>query len=108
MPAFTSIALATLALGSLGATVQQGQQAAKAQKRAMRQQEDAQNMAFAKQEQAQRKSEEAMRAATKKSPDVAAIMGGMRNPKNPPTMLSGTGGVDPTSLAIGRTSLLGQ
>lgn len=63
---------------------------------------------FAKQEQAQRKSEDAMRAATKKSPDVAAIMGGMRNPKNLPTMLSGTGGVDPTSLTLGRTTLLGE
>lgn len=105
---FATTAAIILAGASLGATVYQGEKGAQAQRRSLKSQENAQNTAYAKQEQAQRKSEEAMRAATKKSPDVAAIMGGMRNPRNPPTMLSGTGGVDPASLTLGRTTLLGE
>jgi fatty acid desaturase len=82
-----------------------GQQA---QQDAMRQQKKAQTQATAAAASQQRQSEMAINAANRRSPDVSSIMAGASKAAGVSgTMLTGPAGVDPNSLALGRSSLLG-
>ena len=81
-----------------------------AQQDAMRQQKKAQAQATQAAITQQRRSEMTINTANRRSPDVSSIManaskaagGGVSG-----TMLTGPTGVDPNSLALGRSSLLG-
>jgi hypothetical protein len=84
-----------------------GQQA---QQDAMRQQKKAQTQATAAAASQQRQSEMTINAANRRSPDVSSIMAGASKAASGGvggTMLTGPAGVDPNSLALGRSSLLG-
>lgn len=99
------LAAAPLVLGGLGAGLSfvQGQQQAKQAKKA-----NAQAVANAAETKAQ--ADQAFNAANKKKPNVQglesanqlAATGGVGS-----TLLTGAGGVDPQSLTLGRTTLLG-
>lgn len=105
------IGAATLGLGTLGYGIYQGRKAEKMQKEALKEQKLAQGEATARAERQQRLSEEAMNRANRKAPDVNAIMQaaqevGSRGMSS--TMLTGTRGVDPASLLLARSTLLGE
>ena len=102
MPAFTSIALATLAVGSLASSVYQGQQGAKQQKRALKAQQQAQEQAEAQAISEQRRAEMETNKANRKTPDIEAILGGERTAGPGATMLTGPTGVDPNQLVLGK------
>jgi hypothetical protein len=76
----------------------------------MRQQKKAQNQAARAAASQQRQSEMATNAANRRTPDINSIMSAASQAsKTGPsaTMLTGPSGVDPNSLALGRSSLLG-
>ena len=84
-----------------------GQQA---QQDAARQQKKAQDQAARAAASQQRQSEMVTNAANRRTPDISSIMSAASQAaKTGPsaTMLTGPGGVDPNSLALGRSSLLG-
>jgi len=98
----------TLAIGSVllgaGMSAVQGQSQASAQKKAQNQARDA---AAAQAKDADR----AFNKANMKQPDVGALdsanqMAAKGGPGS--TMLTGSAGIDPTALSLGRTTLLGQ
>jgi transcription initiation factor TFIID subunit TAF12 len=98
------------AAAGAGYSIAAGQDAKKQQARALQQQEQAQAQQLAQAQAAQRRSEMAMNAANRKQPDVAGIMerAGQQAGGGPSaTMLTGPGGVDPTQLSLGRSTLLG-
>ncbi len=98
---------AAIGTGVSAASAMQGQQA---QQDAARQQKKAQNQATAAAASQQRQSEMAINAANRRSPDVSSIMAGASKAASggpSGTMLTGPAGVDPNSLALGRSSLLG-
>lgn len=116
MPALTSIAVGALvasaaaAAAGTGVSIANAESGKKAQQKAMQQQKQAQDQAAAQAESQARKSEYAANAANRKSPDLNAIMqSASQAAKGGPsgTMLTGPGGVDPNSLALGKNSLLG-
>jgi uncharacterized protein HemX len=101
---------ATAAAAGAGYSIVAGQQGKKQQERAMQQQERAQAAQLAQTQAQQRRSEMAMNAANRKQPDVSSIMerAGQQAGGGPSsTMLTGPGGVDPTQLSLGRSTLLG-
>lgn len=109
MPVFSSAIAAALAAGALaaGAGVYQGVSAAKSQKKAMGMQEEAQNRALmdaaTQRVRAQKKTAE----AEAKQPDAASVLA--QAPRVPSgSMLTGSTGVAPSSLTLGRNTLLGQ
>ncbi|NDG61870.1 MAG: hypothetical protein EBY29_00155 [Planctomycetes bacterium] len=76
----------------------------------MRQQKKAQDQATRAAASQQRQSEMSINAANRRSPDVSSIMAGASKAASggaAGTMLTGPAGVDPNSLALGRSSLLG-
>ena len=98
---------AAIGTGVSAASAMQGQQA---QQDAARQQKKAQTQATAAAASQQRQSEMAINAANRRSPDVSSIMAGASKAAGSGvsgTMLTGPAGVDPNSLALGRSSLLG-
>lgn len=98
---------AAAGVGISAASAMAGQQA---QQDAMRQQKKAQQAATAKAISQQRQSEMVTNAANRRTPDINSIMSAASQAsKTGPsaTMLTGPGGVDPNSLALGRSSLLG-
>ena len=100
-------AAAAAGVGVSAASAIAGQQA---QQDAMRQQKRAQQAATSKAISQQRQSEMVTNAANRRTPDISSIMSAASQAsKTGPsaTMLTGPGGVDPTSLALGRSSLLG-
>jgi hypothetical protein len=113
MPAFSSIALGVMAASAaagVGVSTASAIQGKAAQDDAARQQKKAQTQATAAATSQQRQSEMAINAANRRSPDVNSIMAGAsRAASGGPsgTMLTGPAGVDPNSLALGRSSLLG-
>ncbi len=126
MPLFTSLGLAlgasaataaatgAAAIGAGAAAAGVGVSAAsaisgqQAQEDAMRQQKRAQQQATRAAVSQQRQSEMAINAANRRSPDVSSIMAGASKASGVSgTMLTGPAGVDPNSLALGRSSLLG-
>ena len=108
-----TVALAATAAAAVAGTtysVVAGEDAKKQQKKAMESQERAQAQQLAQTQAQQRRSEMAMNAANRKSPDVAGIMerAGQQAGGGPSsTMLTGPGGVDPSQLSLGRSTLLG-
>lgn len=126
MPLFTSLGLAlgasaataaatgAAAIGAGAAAAGVGVSAASAiqgqaaQKDAARQQKKAQDQATRAAVSQQRQSEMTINAANRRSPDVSSIMAGASKASGVSgTMLTGPAGVDPNSLALGRSSLLG-
>ena len=98
---------AAAGVGISAAAAMQGQAA---QQDAMRQQKKAQAQATRAAVSQQRQSEMAINAANRRSPDVSSIMVGASKAAGggvSGTMLTGPAGVDPNSLALGRSSLLG-
>jgi hypothetical protein len=113
----SALAVGALAAGTAGAaaagtgySIYAGERGAAAQKKAMKQQQQAQTEAAAQARSQQRQSEIAMSAANRRKPNIAAIMdnaaeGSMGGPSG--TMLTGPMGVNPQDLQLGRSSLLG-
>ena len=116
MPAFTSIVIGALVASTAAAAVGTGmsianaQSGKKAQEKAMQQQKQAQDQAASQAQSQARRSEYAANEANRKTPDLNAIMqSASQAARGGPsgTMLTGPGGVDPNSLALGKNSLLG-
>lgn len=114
MSGVVTAALVTTAVAAVGATaysIVQGEQGKKAQENAMNQQRQAQDRAAAAAERQANASQEAIRAANRNAPDVSNIMQNaakMAGGGPASTMLTGPGGVDPSQLSLGRSTLLGQ
>ena len=128
MPLFTSVGLAlgasaataaatgAAAIGAgaaaagIGVSAASAIQGQAAQQDAARQQKKAQNQAARAAVSQQRQSEMVTNAANRRTPDINSIMSAASQAaKTGPssTMLTGPSGVDPNSLALGRSSLLG-
>ena len=117
MPGATAIAIGALVASTAAAAVgtgyaiYAGEQGKKAQDKAMEQQRQAQDRAAAAAERQANASQEAIRAANRNAPDVSNIMQNaakMAGGGPASTMLTGPGGVDPSQLSLGRSTLLGQ
>ena len=105
-----AVAAASAAVAGTAYSVVAGQDAKKKQEEAMRNQEKAQAQQLAQAQRQQRQSEMAMNAANRRQPDVSGIMerAGRQAGGGPSaTMLTGPGGVDPSQLSLGRSTLLG-
>lgn len=86
-----------------GYQIYSGQQAAKAQ-------EDALNQAKDQQAKAEQQADQAMNAANPKKPDTAANVSALQQAAKAGasgTMLTGPSGIDPSTLNLGKTTLLG-
>jgi len=96
--------MAAAAVAGTAYSIYNGQQQASAQKKAMNQaQANAQAQATA--------ADQAMNKANQKRPDVASILDAATQSGRAGvsgTMLTGSQGVDPNSMALGRSTLLGQ
>lgn len=84
-----------------------GQREAKAQKRALRDQRDAQAVAAAAAASEAQRAEAQQRRANRRAPDVAALLEAARARKSNATLLTGTRGVERSALSLGGTTLLG-
>ena len=105
-----AVVAASAAVAGTAYSVVAGEDAKKQQKKAMESQERAQAQQLAQTQAQQRRSEMAMNAANRRTPDVGGIMerAGQQAAGGPSaTMLTGPGGVDPTQLSLGRSTLLG-
>lgn len=100
-------AIAAAGIGG-GISLYQGQQQAAAQKKALKTQQSQQANAYQDAQAQQRRSELAMNKADQKQPDMSAIMKAAASPGQSATMLTGPQGIDPASLALGKSTLLGQ
>lgn len=103
----TAAAVAAAAI-STGYSIYSGQQQQQAQKQAMKQQQAAQAVAADQAQAQQRKSEMAINAANQKQPDISAIQKAAASGGVAGTMLTGSAGVDPAALSLGKSTLLGQ
>lgn len=98
------IGLAAASVAGAGATIYNGIQQGNAQKSAAQQ---AQKAAATQADQA----DQANNRANAKTPDIAAMLSanqGAAKGGASGTMLTGTQGVDPTQLQLGKSTLLGQ
>lgn len=111
MPAAVAIPLAFAVGGaSLGASIYQGQSAAKAQRRALRSQEQAQREATSRAAAIQRRNEMESRRVNRRTPDIGRLLdtAGTRSRQGPgSTFLTGPRGVPASGMLLGGTSLLG-
>jgi hypothetical protein len=108
MPAFSTIALASIATAGIGASVAQGEQSRRAGKRALRDQAAAQRSALDLATGERIRADQAQRAANMQQPDPRALLEAEQAAgKGGSTLLSGQGGVDPSRLRLGRQTLLG-
>ena len=109
--AATAIALGSLAVGagSLGYGIYSGQQQQGAQQAALKKQNTAQQQATASALSTERKGEVAQGEANQQTPDLTGILrrAAAAGPGLSSTMLTGSGGVNPTALTLGKTTLLG-
>ena len=122
MPLFTAGALTTLgavvagtsaaaAAAGAGYTIAAGEDAKRKQADSLARQQKAQTQAVNAAQGQRKQSEMAMNRANQQQPNIAGIMesasaassGGANG-----TMLTGPTGVDPNSLALGKSSLLGS
>jgi len=92
-------------------SIKAGIEGSQQQKRALAAQERAQKDAETMAQRQMRENAEALRRANAKQPDASALLAdaqslGKRGVGS--TLLTGVGGVDPSSLKLGRSSLLGQ
>ena len=96
-------ALIAAAIGSTAASIYQGNKAEKAQK-------EATNQATANAKATAKASEEASNKANQKSPDSGALLSAnltAGKAGQSSTMLTGSTGVDPSTLQLGKSTLLG-
>lgn len=105
MPAATSLAIAALAVAAAGTSysIYSGEKQAAAQEKAQGQAKEA----ALKQESM---ADQANNKANQKKPDISAIMSAAQQASKTggsSTMLTGPGGIDPSALQLGKTSLLG-
>ena len=101
---------AGVAAGSTGYSIYAGQKQQGAQKKALAQQNKAQGEAEANALSTERKAETAQNSVNQKTPNVAAILARAAQSGSTglsSTMLTGPAGVDPGSLNLGKTTLLG-
>ena len=122
MPLFTAGALTTLGAvvagtgvaataAGVGYTIASGEDAKRKQADALGKQERAQQQAVASAETQRQQSEQLVNQANRKKPDVSSIMqaaSAASSGGGAGTMLTGPTGVDPNSLALGKSSLLGS
>lgn len=109
----TAIALASLGVGAAGTAygIVNGQAQQAAQQKSLKSQNTAQQTAEGAALSTQRKSETAQNQVNQQTPDIAAILSraataGKAGQSS--TMLTGPGGVDPTMLNLGKSTLLGS
>lgn len=99
------------AVGSTAYGIYNGQKQQDAQKQALAQQNQAQQQAEANALSTERKSAVAQNAANQQTPNVAAILSraaAMGNTGLSSTMITGPAGINPGSLSLGKTTLLGS
>jgi 4-diphosphocytidyl-2C-methyl-D-erythritol kinase len=109
----TAIALASLGVAAIGTGVAtyNGIQQNDAQKQGLKNQTTATQTAEANALSTERKNELVTNAANQKTPDISDILARAAQASKTgvgSTMLTGSGGVSPTSLNLGKTSLLGS
>lgn len=106
------IGMAVLAGAAAGTMVnqhQQGQKAQENQEKALRQQEQAQAEATARADKQASDAQQAMNKANQKAPDMGTIMDRVAGSNGGGgTMLTGSQGVDPNALQLGKNTLLGS
>lgn len=122
MPLFTAGALTTLgavvagtsaaaAAAGAGYTIAAGEDAKRKQADALAQQQKAQTQAVNAAQGQRKQSEMAVNQANRQQPNVSGIMeaaSAASSGGGAGTMLTGPTGVDPNSLALGKSSLLGS
>lgn len=106
------ISASILIAGALasGASVYSGEKGAQSQRKALRQQEQAQREASAQAQKSERIAQEAQAKVNRQAPDVTSMLssaaqGAMQGGAS--TLLAGKN-IDPLSLNLGRSTLLGQ
>jgi uncharacterized protein HemX len=102
--------LAAAAVAGTAYTVYAGEQASKKQGQALDQQRQAQAEATSQAEKQQQSAQQNVNRANAKSPDAGAILSAAgQAAKGGPagTMLTGSTGVNPADLNLGKTTLLG-
>jgi type II secretory pathway pseudopilin PulG len=107
----TAIVGASIAAAGVGYTIAAGEDAKRKQADALGKQERAQQQAVNAAQGQRKQSEMVVNKANRQQPDVAGIMqaASARSSDGPSgTMLTGPTGVDPNSLALGKSSLLGS
>ena len=95
----------------VGYTIASGEDAKRKQADALVKQERAQTQAVASAETQRQQSQQLVNQANRKRPDVSSIMQAAADSSKrgaAGTMLTGPTGVDPNSLALGKSSLLGS
>lgn len=95
----------------VGYTIASGEDAKRKQADALGKQERAQTQAVASAETQRQQSQQLVNQANRKKPDVSSIMQAAADSSKggaAGTMLTGPTGVDPNSLALGKSSLLGS
>lgn len=104
-------AVAALLAPSAGMAAYQGDQSRKANNANMRRQQQAQFAAESAAQRQMRENAAALAKANAKKPDIASLLGDAQDAAKQglgATMLTGAGGVDQSTLTLGRPSLLGQ
>lgn len=104
IPGYTPLALADEAF------LAPGRRAARAEKRSLQDQEEAQGMALQESQKERRRADEAYNAANRKQPDVSGMLLAEQDAAKrqaAATLLTGAFGVDPGRLKLGRKTLLG-
>lgn len=108
----TAIALAAAGVGAAGTAygIVNGQAQQSAQQTALKKQNTAQQTATGAALSTERQSEVAQGAANQQTPDIASILSRAANTGKgaSSTMLTGPGGVDTSSLNLGKSTLLGS
>jgi D-arabinose 1-dehydrogenase-like Zn-dependent alcohol dehydrogenase len=96
---------------SLAYSISAGEDAKRKQADALGRQQTAQKQAVASAEKQNQQSQELVNRANQRRPDVSSIMQAAADSSKggaAGTMLTGPTGVDPNSLALGKSSLLGS
>jgi hypothetical protein len=111
--ATTAIALASLGVAAVGTgvTAYNGMQQNDAQRQGLKNQMTATQKAEGAALSTERKNQTAMNAANQKTPNLSDILARAAQGSKTgvgSTMLTGAGGVDPGSLTLGKTTLLGS
>lgn len=104
MSGATTAVLATAAVVGTAYSIYSGERASSAQK-------DAQEQSKQQAEKQAEAADQALNQANQKKPDTSAILSAAQQSGKSGqsgTMLTGSQGVDPTSLTLGKSTLLGQ
>lgn len=110
LPVLAAIGTGLAGAGLVTSIVQGNKQNANA-KKSLQNQQNAQTQAEQQALSTERKNEVAQNAANMKTPDIASILSRAANSGKQgvsSTMLTGPSGIDPTSLNLGRSTLLGS